>query len=197
MNYDKLINQLTIQQLAHALYLKGEKEGYDKVTDKTKWRELVIAENLGHTAHKKISAGSGSLEEGSDSYDSTRGKYGEYKSKAIIDIEVRNLLRQERNVKTGKRFAPLTVSGLYNGAYTSGAIDKYTKIDHYFGVFYKELCLLIIKVNTGYVIETLRNGLLKMTERGSTNCNTVKVNLGDTHLYDVVFKDEEWWNENK
>ena len=197
MNYDKLIDQLTIQQLAHALYLKGEKEGYDKVTHKTKWRELVIAENLGHTVHKKISAGSGSLEEGSDSYDSTRGKYGEYKSKAIIDIEVRNLLRQERNVKTGKRFAPLTVSGLYNGPYTSGAIDKYTKIDHYFGVFYKELCLLIIKVNTGYVIETLRNGLLKMTERGSTNCNTVKVNLGDTHLYDVVFKDEEWWNENK
>ena len=51
MNYDKLIDQLTIQQLAHALYLKGEKEGYDKVTDKTKWRELVIAENLGHTVH--------------------------------------------------------------------------------------------------------------------------------------------------
>ena len=91
-------------------------------------------------------------------------------------------------------FSPLSISGIYNGAYTKEAIDKYSKIDHYFGVFYKELCVLIIKVNTKYVIKTLRNGLTKGGK--STNLNTVRVNLGDTDLYNVAYKNKDWWCQN-
>ena len=193
----KTFKDYTYEELANMLYLKGEEDGYSKITDKTKWREPVIADKLGHTAHKKISAGSGTLEYGSDAKDEISNVYAEYKSKAVTDGEVRNLLERVRNVKTGKKFAPLKVSGVYNGAYTTNAIDKYSKIDHYFGVFFKELCVLIIKVNTEYVIETLKKGMEKMTEGKTKNLNTVEVPLGDTHLYEVAYKNKTWWKENK
>ena len=51
-----LADQLTYEELAAALYVKGEIDGFHKVTDKTKWREPVMAEKLGHKAHTKISA---------------------------------------------------------------------------------------------------------------------------------------------
>ena len=184
----------TFQQLAHALYMKGKAAGISKITDKTLWRQFSMAEILGHEAHKKQSAGLGKLEYGSDAKD---GKiYAEYKSNAIEDENLKNLLEKTRSIRTGSTYAPLSVDGIYNGAYTKEAINKYSKIDHYFGVFYEEICVLIIKVNTKYVIKTLRNGMLKMTEGKTKNLNTVKVNLGDTHLYEEVYKDEEWWNQN-
>ena len=190
------LTECSYEQLANALYMKGEFDSISKVTDKTKWRECVMAEKLNQVVHPKISAGKGSLEEGSDSYDSLSGRYNEYKSKAIEDKEIRNLCENVRNEKTGLRYAPLTVSGVYNGAYTSEAIDKYTKIDHYFGVFHKEICVLIIKVDTVYVVETLRSGLSKMKKSGTTNLNTVNVNLSDIHLYDIAYRNEGWWSKN-
>ena len=185
----------TYEELANMLYLKGEKDGYSKITDKSKWHEPVMAEKLGHTAHKKISAGAGALEYGSDAKDASNGIYAEYKAKCIVDEDLKNLFEKVRNVKSGKTFVPLKVPGIYNGAYKDDAIVKYSKIDHYFGVFYKELSILIIKVNTDYVIETLRNGMLKMTEGKTKNLNTVEVNLGDTHLYEVAYKNEMWWTK--
>ena len=187
----------TLEELTHMLYLKGEKDGYSKITDKSKWREPVMAEKLGHTAHKKISAGAGSLEYGSDAKDVSNEIYAEYKAKCAVDKDLGQLLGKVKYKKTGERYVPFTVPGIYNGAYKDDAIEKYSKIDHYFGVFYKELCILIIKVNTDYVIETLRNGMLKMTEGKTKNLNTVEVNLGDTHLYEVAYKNETWWSENK
>jgi len=174
-----------------------ERLGFSKGTDKTKWREPVMADILGHTAHKKISAGAGKLEYGSDALDTMLRMYAEYKAKAIVETELKNLFEWVRYLKSGKKFVPLAVSGIYNGAYTSEAIDKYAKIDHYFGVFYKELCVLIIKVNTEYVIKTLRSGLVKMNKKknGTKNLNKVSVNLGDTHLYEVAYKNETWWSE--
>ena len=180
MNYQ----HYTYEQLAHALYLKGESDGYSKVTDKTKWREPVMAEKLGHTAHAKISAGAGSDEYGSDAYDTKNEIYAEYKSQAINDDQVRNLLGQ----KIGKRTAaPLTVSGVYNGAYKNSAIEAYTKVDHYFGVFYKEMCVLIVKPKTPVVISQLVANNNKRKPGATTNLNTVKINLADTHLYDLVY----------
>ena len=192
-NFEKF----TYEEIANMLYLKGEKDGYSKITDKSKWHEPVMAEKLGHTAHKKISAGAGSLEYGSDAKDVSNEIYAEYKAKCAVDKDLGQLLGKVKYKKTGERYVPFTVPGIYNGAYKDDAIEKYSKIDHYFGVFYKELCILIIKVNTDYVIETLRNGMLKMTEGKTKNLNTVEVNLGDTHLYEVAYKNEMWWNENK
>ena len=40
------IENSTYEELANALYLKGEKDGFSKVTDKTKWREPVILKKL-------------------------------------------------------------------------------------------------------------------------------------------------------
>ena len=76
-------------------------------------------------------------------------------------------------------------------------ISQKCDIDHYFGVFYKELCVLVIKVNTDYVIENLRIGLSKMKPGKTKNLNTVTVDLGDSHLYDIAYRNETWWSENK
>jgi len=186
----KDLREYSYEELSNALYEKGEADGISKITDKTKWRESVMAQKLGHTVHKKISAGAGKSEYGSDAKD--KNIYAEYKSKAIVETHLKNLLEKSKWKNT--LFSPLSISGIYNGAYTKEAIDKYSKIDHYFGVFYKELCVLIIKVNTKYVIKTLRNGLTKGGK--STNLNTVRVNLGDTDLYNVAYKNKDWWCQN-
>jgi hypothetical protein len=191
MNIDQL-TELSYEQLAHALYVKGEREGFSKVTDKTKWRENVTAEKLGHIVHKKISAGAGKDEYGSDAYDNSNKVYAEYKSKAIEDKQVRNLLQEVRYPKKGTLYSPLQVNGVYNGAYTHAAIDSYSKCDHYFSVFYKEKCVLIIKVNTKEVVSQLRETLNKRLSKSNnttTNCNTVTVSLGDTTKYTVAYKD--------
>jgi len=198
MDIQTLANTFTYEQLAAALYLKGEMDGFHKVTDKTKWRELVMAEKLGHRAHRKISAGAGTDEYGSDAADLAAGKMAEYKSGAIEDKQKRNLLQEVKNAR-GARFAPLKVSGIYNGAYTHEAIDSYANNDHYFGVFYKEQCVLIIKPDTDYVINTLRANLevtlakLAAGKKATTNLNTVKVDLGDESLYTVAYRKEEFF----
>jgi hypothetical protein len=191
VEFEQLL-KLPYEVLAHALYVKGELEGYSKVTDKTKWRENVTAEKLGHIVHKKISAGAGKDEYGSDAFDSSNQIYAEYKSQAIDDSEKRNLLREVRYPKKGTLYAPLKVKGVYNGAYTHAAIDSYSKCDHYFSVFYKERCALIIKVDTDEVISQLRDTLnkrLSSSKNKTTNCNSVTISLGDTSKYTVAYKD--------
>jgi len=191
MDINQLV-ELSYEQLAHALYVKGEREGFSKVTDKTKWRENVTAEKLGHIVHKKISAGAGKEEYGSDAYDSSSEIYAEYKSQAMEPKHIKNLLREVRWPKSGTLFAPMVVKGVYNGAYTHDAIDAYSKCDHYFSVFYKEKCVLIIKVNTDEVISQLRTTLnkrLQNPKNKTTNCNQVHVSLGDTKKYTVAYKD--------
>jgi hypothetical protein len=193
--------------LAHALYLKGERDGFAKVTDKTKWRELVMAEKLKHNAFQKISAGKNSDKYGADAYEAD-GKTAEYKSKAIVDKEVRNLTCQIRNSETGTRYAALKVPGVYNGAYTQEAIDSYAEHNHYFGVFYKERCVLIIKPKTEHIIQTLtkqnakrlkdnKQRLAEGKDPKTTNANTVTINLDNTANYETVFKDEGWFKEKQ
>lgn len=187
----------TYEELAHALYLKGEQDGYQKVTDKTKWREPVMAEKLGHVAHTKISAGKDSDKYGSDAYDAVNDIFAEYKTQAIEDKQVRNLLQKIKNAKNGTRYAPLKVTGVYNGAYTNEAVDAYEKIDHYFGVFYKEKCVLIVRPNTDVVIGQLREELdrRQTLAKKSTNLNSATIDLGDETTYTVVYRDEEFFNQ--
>ena len=63
------IHQYTTEEIATALYLKMEAESIAKGTDKTKWREVVTAEKLGHRVHPSISAGHGKAGYGSDAFD--------------------------------------------------------------------------------------------------------------------------------
>ena len=195
------INQYTVEELANALYRKCQSLEVKKGTDKTKWREIVIAEKLGHIVHNKISAGKGTKEYGSDAFNLELISYEEYKSKILSDEELRNLLELPKG-KKGNTYAPLTVSGVYNG-YNSNyevASVEYSKKGHYFAVFYEELCLLIIKVNTDYVMKSLNdnyNKFISNGKKGSTNLNTVMVNLADTHLYTVAYKNEEFYDSKR
>ena len=91
----------------------------------------------------------------------------------------------------------MKVNGVYNGAYKQEAIDAYKDVDHYFGIFYKELCVLVIKPNTDEVIRQLEYNLAKMNEKGkSTNLNTVTIDLKDEMLYTVAYKNEEFYIDN-
>lgn len=190
----QIAKNFTYEQLAAALYLKGESDGYQKVTDKTKWREPVMAEKLNHVAHEKISAGANKDEYGSDAFDSCAGKFVEYKSQSIVDKELNNLFERSR----GKRkYVPLKVTGVYNGAYKEEALVAYAEIDHYYGVFYKELCVLIIKPHTEYVIQQLRKNNENRKPGKTTNLNNVIIDLANESLYSVVYKNEEFYTEYK
>jgi hypothetical protein len=193
MDITELASNLTYEQLAAALYLKGEGDGYHKVTDKTKWREPVMAEKLDHTAHEKISAGAGKDEYGSDAFDAKTGKYAEYKSQAIVDKQLNNLLERKRG---NKRYVPLKVTGVYNGAYKQEALDAYKEVDHYFGVFYKEQCILVIKPNTDEVMRQLEYNNANRKPGKTTNLNSVTIDLGNEMLYTVAYKNEEFYIDN-
>ena len=183
----------TYEELANALYLKGEAEGFHKVTDKTKWREPVMAEKLGHIAHSKISAGLGTPEYGSDAWKQD-GTAAEYKTKAVEDDKLRNLLQLPK--PRGGNYVALTVDGVYNVAYKDSAIEAYSHIDHYFGVFYKERCVLIIQPNTDEVIRQLFRNHRNRKPGATTNLNSVKIKLSDTHLYETVHRDESFFSQN-
>jgi hypothetical protein len=193
------LTQFSYEELANALYCKGKAAGFHKITDKTKWREPVMAEKLGHRAFTKISAGKDSDKYGADAEIIGTGKKAEYKSKAIEDKELRNLLKLPIG-KSSKTFASLKLGGVYNGAYTHEAVDRYREHEHYFGVFYEELCVLIIRVKNTEVDRQLREEIdrrSKLAKQGSTNLNTVKINLDDVDLYDVAYQNDQWFKDKK
>jgi len=198
MNENQLIEEL--QKHIEMVAKIGKQLGYSKITDKSKWREPIMAGKLGHQAFFKISAGKNSDKYGADAVDLKTGKMAEYKSKAIEDKEINNLLQKVKYKKTNKKYSPLTLSGVYNGAYTHEAIDRYENNDHYFGVFHDEICVLIIRPNQDEVIGQLRTEVDKRIAKGkknkTTNLNTVRINLGDEHLYKVVWFNEEWHKQN-
>ena len=194
------LTSFTYEELAHALYVKGEMDGYRKITDKTKWHEAVTAEKLNHVAFTKISAGKNSDKYGADASNPKSGKMAEYKSQTIEDKDIRNLLQHVRNAKTGARYSPLNVAGVYNGAYNHEAIDAYEKHEHYFTLFHKELCIMIIRPKHDIVISQLRAEVdkrLASNSKKSTNLNTVKINLGETDTYDIVWKRDDWFEQHK
>ena len=190
------LNNFTIEELAAALYLKCEERGIYNGTDKTKWREAVVADKLGFVTHAKISAGKGSDAYGSDAF-APDGTAAEFKSKALDDDDLKNLFQSPYG--KNKTYAPLKVSGVYNG-YNSNyetASVAYAEINHYFSLFYKEECVLIIKVNTDYVMKSLNDNYDKFVakgKKGSTNLNSVIVSLGNTEVYTVAYKNEDFFS---
>jgi len=181
--------QFSVDNWANGLYLSTEELGMQKGTDKTQWREASMAGKLRHKVHPKISSGAGSDEYGSDALNEETGKFSEYKSNAVVDRQLRNFYELPKG-NNGQTFAPLVVKGVYNGAYKESAIEAYTKIDHYFGVFWKEEVLLIIKVNTDEVIRQLTENNAKRKPGKTTNCNNVSISLRDIHLYEIAYKRE-------
>jgi len=182
------MSDYTIEQLAQMLYQKMEDAGYRKGTDKTKWREVVMAEKLGHMAYATISSGKDSEFYGSDAI--TEDGLAEYKTITIEDKHLRNLNGEKK--KNGNQYAAYNVVGVYNGynGNRDKAHDKYSQIDHYFGVFYKEKCLKVIKVKRSEVIRQLETNYwayVAKGKKGTTNCNQVRVSLADTHLYEEVY----------
>lgn len=186
-----LANSHSYEELAAALYTKGLHDGYPKVTDKTKWREPVMAEKLGHIAHTKISAGLGKDEYGSDAYDKVNDVYAEYKTKAINETELKKL--KGCTYGKGKKYSPLKVCGVYNGAYKESALEAYAKIDHYFGIFYREECILIIKPDRIEVMRQLTHNNNNRKANATTNLNSVMIDLADNHLYTVAYKKDEFF----
>ena len=193
-DHERLAEQYSFEDLASAMYIKGVWCGREKITDKSGWRELVVAEKLNHVAHSTISCGKYSEKFGSDAFDPESQKYSEYKTQSITDKDLRNLFRLPK--KNGESYVSLRVKGVYNGAYSSESIDRYAEVDHYFAVFYQEKCLLIIKVDTDHVIKTLRGNNDKRKPGQTTNCNSVVVSLDDTSLYTVSYKNQEWFDAN-
>lgn len=188
------INDFTLEQLANALHRKGVELGYPKVTDKSKWREPVMAEKLGHLAHKNISAGANSVDYGSDAT-TAEGKKAEYKTMSIEDDKIRNLVGAVKSKKTGAKFSALTVSGVYNGAYKQEAIDAYANIEHYFGVFHEEQCVIIVRPMTKHVIQQLTENNNRRKPGQTTNCNTASFNLeSDADKFETVFVNKEWFD---
>lgn len=187
----KDLTECSYEELTAALFNKGLKDGYPNITDKTKWREPVMAEKLGHVAHKKISAGAGKDEYGSDAYDVENEVYAEYKTQSLKDKDLNNLFQRKK--RNGGTYVPLKVSGVYNGAYKESALDAYEKVDHYFGVFYREECVLVVKPNTDHVLSQLRENNAKRKPGATTNCNTATVNLADESTYEVAYKKESFF----
>lgn len=188
------VENMTLEQLAHALYARMETMGYKKGTDKTKWREVVVADKLGHNAHATISSGTSdnSVNYGSDAT-TVDGTKAEYKSMAIEDGQLRNLYEQQKTAKT--KYVALTAEALYNGYISNRdtAFPKYLEIEHYIGVFYKEECLAITKVKTDVVMDQLEEAYNKYVARGrkgTTNCARVHVKLGDPETNEIVY-----WND--
>lgn len=193
------LTQFTYEELAHALYTKGKKNGYRKITDKTKWREAVIAEKLGHIAFEKISAGKNSDRYGADATNPVSGKKAEYKSQALLDNQISNLLQKVKSAKSGTRYSSLIICGVYNGAYTHEAVNRYMHHEHYYGVFYEERCLMIIRPKQKIVIDQLRAEIdrrEKTRKSRTTNLNTVRIHLADKHTYDIAWRDEDWFQQH-
>ena len=195
MNINEL-TKLSYEELAHALYMKGIQDGHSKITDKTGWREKVVGDKLNHEVYKSISSGKGTLGEGSDAKCRKSGQRAEYKSKALEDKNLNNLFERPYSHRSTGNYAPREITGIYNNAMKPGAIESYKEIDHYFGLFYRERCVLIIKVDTNHVVSSLRSQVEKRKNATSTNLCTVEVTLRDKHLYEVAFKEQGFFDKH-
>ena len=196
-------SDFTLSQLSLLLFEKGLLLGFDNVFDKTKIREIMVAEKLGHKVHSTVIAGKGTINYGSDATDPVTGKKAEYKSQTLKSKNLRNLFQEIRDPKSGKRFVPLTLIGVYNGFnsnYESASVE-YEKVDHYFSLFWRENPVAIYHIDTDYVMNSLidnYNHWNNNGRQGTSNCNSVDLQLEtDIDYYTVAYKDERFFNEKK
>lgn len=152
----------------------AQQRGIDNPLDKSKWREMLVSDSLGHELFTKASGGKNSEKTyGADARNKSNERKGEYKT-----VEMSK--RQAKNFTNGGRSASFSM--IYNGAYCDENIDRYVDIDHYIALFIKERLVCIVIVPTDYVIETLRNNLNKKLlaeqtdgKRRTTNLSKVTI----------------------
>ena len=186
----------TLSQLSLLLFEKGLLLGFDNVFDKTKIREIMVAEKLGHNVHSTVIAGKGTINYGSDATDPVTGKKAEYKSQTLRSKDLRNLFQEIKYPKKGVKFAPLTLIGMYNGFNSNfeSASVEYEKVDHYFSLFWRENPVAIYHIDTDYVMNMLIDNYNKWDSngrQGTSNCNSVKIQLeSQSDYYTVKYIDE-------
>lgn len=170
LNPPKFNNKMeAIEWLIKESHVLFRSEGIKKPFDKSKWREYIAAEKLGHIVHPNASAGIQSECYGSDAF-STNKVPQEYKSKTMNPKQEQHLRRGAFNGR---------VSMVYNGAYKKGAIDRYKNIVHILTLFSEQTgeMIMAVQVPTSHVISQLENGMKKMTPGKTTNCNNVYVDF--------------------
>jgi len=159
-----------------------EEWGITNPLSKGKWRETLIADNLGHVVHKKTSGGKGSKFYGSDAMDPNTGEYWEYKSVMVKHLDGNQM--REKQWNSGK--LGVTLSGVYNGAYNRDALEKYSEINHALCLYSERSgdILAIVQMHTSHVISQL-TPMVESIEAGTwvnkkgkpktTNCNNVGI----------------------
>ena len=196
-------SDFTLSQLSLLLFEKGLLLGFDNVFDKTKIREIMVAEKLGHKVHSTVIAGKGTINYGSDATDPVTGNKAEYKSQTLRQKDLKNLFQEIRSHKNGTTFAPLKIRGVYNGFNSNfdSASDEYEKVDHYYSIFWRENPVAIYRIDTDYVMNSLIDNYNKWNNngrKGTSNCNSVELQLEtDSDYYTVEYMDEGFFNEKK
>tara|TARA_Y100000310_G_scaffold29267_1_gene27741 strand:+ start:705 stop:1250 length:546 start_codon:yes stop_codon:yes gene_type:complete len=155
----------------------AEVMGVSDPLDKSKYREVITAEKLGHDLFFGASGGKHNDETyGADATDS-EGTKVEYKSCKVTKTHYEKFLKGELNKK---------YSMVYNGAYSRENIDRYSNIRHILSLFYNEKLLMSIEVPTDHVLESLhevldaKNARREKGENVTTNCNSVTVTIRDS-----------------
>ena len=150
----------------------AEEMGVSDPLDKSKYREVITANKLGHNLFFGASGGKYNDDTyGADATDS-EGRKVEYKSCKVSKKDYEKFLRGELK----KKF-----SMVYNGAYSAENIERYRDTRHVLTLFYNEKLLMSIEVPIDHVINSLYEVLERKEirrakgERVTTNCNSVMV----------------------
>ena len=150
----------------------AEEKGIPDPLDKSKYRELITAEKLGHNLFSGASGGKyNDATYGADATDS-EGRKVEYKSCKVSKRDYEKFLKGELKKK---------YSMIYNGAYSAENIERYRDTRHVLTLFHNEKLLMSIEVPIDHVIDSLYKVLeakeirRSKGERVTTNCNSVVV----------------------
>jgi hypothetical protein len=177
-----------IMTAANILLEAGLERGFRKMTDKYKWREVIMGELMHHHVFAGMS--------GNKSADaSNEGKLSEYKTMTIDEEDYSRMNGLQVLTKKGKVSAQTSAfkAAVYNGAMNTQVIESYRNIDHYFGLFYRERPIKIYKVDSNFVADRLLEGLVGVQKRvekgGSTNLNLVHFDVTniDTNFFTEVY----------
>jgi len=157
----------------------GRQMGVENPLGHYSYREMIMAEYLGHN-HKTTKANKKTDEDyGSDAEDPADDRLCEYKTmRCSSDTQKRRILNRESGM--------VRLDGTYNGAYSEESVRQYRnrRIKHYFSLWDSGITpyapLAIVRVNAEHVARQLMEGVRKIQESddGSTNNNkaSVKVN---------------------
>ena len=165
------------------VYRLGKLLGYDNILEKTKWKEVMMGEELDDEVFTKST---GDVK-GADARNKRSGEVREYKTEELkTESDVKRFLGSVVDKNSTSTFAGKMT---YNGAGGTGndkgkesrkIVNSYKKIGHYHSLFYRGDMVAITRVCSDYV--TSDEGLMKRIikeENGqkykSTNGNSVSV----------------------